>query len=143
VAGEIALVLLLAGVAGVVARAFTSRARESQRFASLAGLMAIVQSAAFAGQEVLERLASGSPLSALVHDHILATGVVVQVGVALIGAATLRLLARASARMAASGGIPRIVPPRVALAIALPRPTDSPSGRVPASARNPRAPPTS
>lgn len=143
VAGEIGLILLLAGVAAVVARAFTSRTRDTERFASLAGLLAVIQVAAFAGQEVLERLASGSPLGELVHDHVLATGVVVQVAVALIGATGLRLLARASARIATSAGSGRVPPPRVAVAAVPPSPVDSPRGRITASAPNVRAPPTS
>jgi len=104
--------------------------------------MTLVQVAAFVGQEFLERLASSSPLGGLVHDHVLATGVVVQVAVALIGAAALRMLARASARIAANGGIARVTPLRPAIAAALPMATDTPSGRIASFARNVRAPPS-
>jgi hypothetical protein len=141
-AGEAALILLLAGAAAVVARAWMGRDRaETEGFASLAGLLALIQVVAFAGQEVLERLVSGSPLGELVHDHVLATGLIVQVAVALVGATLLRLLARASARIA-TAGVARVPPPRPALATSPLAAADPLLGRVAPSARNVRAPPS-
>jgi hypothetical protein len=100
---QAAMMLALAGIAAVVVRAF-SRTREagSERFGRVAALLVVVQTSAFACQEVLERLVSGAPLGELAHDHVLAIGVIVQVVVASFAAGVLWLLARTSSRLAAT-----------------------------------------
>ena len=99
--GEAALILLLAGVAAVVARALAGgRPERAGRFAGLAALLICVQVSAFVGQEVLERLVAGVPLGDLAQDHLLSIGLLVQVGVAVCAAGLLRLLARTSSRIA-------------------------------------------
>lgn len=143
IAGEAALVIFLAGVATLLARAWASRGRDDvEGFASLAGLLALVQVAAFLGQEVLERLVAGAPLAELAHDHVLSIGIGVQIVAALLGAAALRWLARASAHLVRAVVAARVALPRPALAAALPTTPDHPRGRVAIRARNVRAPPS-
>jgi hypothetical protein len=94
--------LAIAGVVAVVVRAFARRRDDAtERFGRLATLLVVVQTSAFAGQEVLERLVSGAPLGDLLHGRILVTGMIVQVLVALVAAGVLWLLARTSSRLAA------------------------------------------
>ncbi len=143
IAGEAALVLFLAGIAALLARAWSSRDRDPvEGFASLAVLLALVQVGAFVGQEVLERLVAGAPLAELAHDHVLSIGIGVQVGAALLGALALRWLARASAQLVGTVIAARVALPRPALAAALPTTPDHPRGRVAVRARNVRAPPS-
>lgn len=99
---QVALMAAVAGVAAVVARAFGRRGEGTQTFPALARTLAVVQVVAFVGQEVLERLVAHAPLHTLGHDHVLATGVVVQVAIALVAARILLWIARASARLAAA-----------------------------------------
>ncbi len=118
---QVVLMLAVAGVAAVVVRAFASVGeRHIERFGRLATVLVVAQSCAFAAQEVLERLVSGSPLGGLFHDHILVTGMVVQIAVAIAAAGILWLLARTSSRLAATFTVrlrlPRHVP---VLAVAL------------------------
>ena len=141
-AGDAALILALAGVAALVVRAWSVRGpRETRTFASPASLLAVVQVVAFGGQEVLERLVAGAPLGELADGPLLLVGVVVQIAVALVGAAALGWLARASARIAQTSIPAQAVlpgPPAVALVAT----SDRPLGRVVVSARNVRAPPS-
>lgn len=142
-AGEAALVLALAGVVALVVRSWSGRGRlDGVRLGSLARSLATVQVLAFAGQELLERLAAGAPLGGLLDEHVLVVGVLVQVSVALAGAAILHWLARTSARLvtvvASRASLPRPAP-----AIA-PFPLDPvrPPTRTLATARAGRGPPS-
>jgi hypothetical protein len=98
---EIGLILAVAGAASLVTRAFGSRGRvrEGSLARTAAGLGAL-QAGAFLVLEVVERLLTHMPLHELVGDHLLAIGVVVQLGVAMIGALVLRAMARTAARLA-------------------------------------------
>jgi hypothetical protein len=139
-AGQAAMILVLAGVVAVFVRAWSGRGRDqAERFAWLAGVLAAVQVAAFAGQEVLERIMARAPLGELVQDHVLVVGILVQVAVALVGAAALRWLARVSAT-AASATLDRTSPRPAAIAAPL-GPADRPHGRSVGRVRNVRAPP--
>jgi hypothetical protein len=114
---ETGLILAVAGAASLVARAFGSRGRfrEGSLARTVAGLGGL-QAGAFVVLEVVERLLTHMPLHELVGDHLLAIGVVVQLGVALIGALVLREIARTAARLAL---------------VAVPLPTPRPSGLFP------------
>lgn len=139
---EAGLALLLAGVGALLARAWSGRNRdEAEGLASLAGTLALVQVGAFVGQEIIERLVAGWPLRGLAHDHVLSVGVVVQIAVALVGAAVLRWLARASARLVRAVVTARVAPIRPALIPATPVGADHHPGRFVASDPNVRAPP--
>lgn len=139
---EAGLVLLLAGVAALLTRAWSGRGGdEPEGFASLAGTLALAQVGAFVGQEIIERLVTGSPLGGLAHDHVLSVGVVVQIAVALLGAAVLRWLAGASARIAHAVASARVAIPRQALVAAIPVGVNDHPGLVVASDPNVRAPP--
>jgi hypothetical protein len=142
--GEAAMVLLLAGVAALVARSWSSRGRRDavEGFAPIAGLLAAVQVTAFLGQEVLERLVAGAPLSELGGDHVLSIGIGVQVGTALVGAVVLRWLARTSARLVEAVRAVRAALPRPRLAVAMPMSSDRPRGRTTVRTRSARAPPS-
>jgi hypothetical protein len=108
---------------------------------ALATRLAIVQVGAFAAQEMAERLLSGSGLHDLGHGDVLIVGVSTQIAVALVGAALLRWLARASDRLGEllrSGfRLPRPVP-----ASALPISAELASGRVEVISPGQRAPPS-
>jgi hypothetical protein len=141
-AGEAALILALAGIAALLVRACSASGRGvPEGFAPLARLLAAVQVGAFAGQEVLERLVTGSPLGDLVHHHVLVVGVVVQVAVAIGGAAALRWLARLTSRIVQAASAPRAPLPRPAASAPLVTTPDRPRGRVVAHPRTERAPP--
>jgi hypothetical protein len=98
---EIGLILAVAGAASLVMHAFGSggRVREGSLVRTASGLGAL-QASAFVVLEVVERLLTHMPLHELASDHLLAIGVVVQLGVALTGALVLRAMARTAARLA-------------------------------------------
>ena len=137
---QVVLMVMVAGIAALVARAFGRRAEQTQTFPALARTLAVIQVCAFVGQEVLERLVAHAPLHTLGHDHVLATGVVVQVALALVAARMLLWIARAATRLSQTTillrpSLPR--PGRVLLAT-----VDGPaSPPVPLTARQVRAPP--
>jgi hypothetical protein len=141
-AGQVAVMLALAAVAAILARAWSSRDRgQPERSSRIAGTLVLLQIGAFTAQEILERVAAGAPLGDLVRDHLLVTGIVAQVAVALVGAALLSWFARASAHIVRSAIARRIALPRPIRVQALPATPDRPHGRIVASARNVRAPP--
>lgn len=139
---QAALMLAIAAVAAIVVRAFapTSEGR-LERFGRVATLLAVVQTFAFACQEVLERLVSGAPLGELAHDHILVIGVIVQVLVASVAAGVLWLLARTSCRLAATSVI-RVGLSRDRTVPALPVTARRPHALLFATAGSIRAPPS-
>jgi hypothetical protein len=98
---EIGLILAVAGAARLVMRAFGSggRVRDGSLVRTAAGLGAL-QVVAFVVLEVVERLLTHMPLHELVSDHVLGIGVVVQLGVAMVGALVLRAMTRTAARLA-------------------------------------------
>jgi hypothetical protein len=122
---EIGLILAVAGAASLVTRAFGSRGRvrEGSLVRTAAGLGAL-QAGAFVVLEVVERLLTHVPLHELVSDHLLAIGVVVQLGVALIGALVLRAMARTAARLALVSVRPHTPRPSGLVPIPLPRTLD-------------------
>jgi hypothetical protein len=139
---QVAVILAIAAVATVVGRAFASRpAVRDGSCAALARRLAIVQVAAFGGQELLERLVAGAPLDDLVHGYVLLAGVTAQVVVALAGAALLRWLARVSDALAESS-TPAHVLPRPAPVFAVTTSPEPVRGRLFASPVRGRAPPS-
>jgi hypothetical protein len=140
---EAALVLALAGMAAVVIRAFAPGVDGgSERFSWLAGRLGLVQVAAFAGLEVVERLVAGAPLRHLASDHIIVIGIAVQIMVALGGAVLLRWLSRSSARLAETIVV-RVSLPRSGAVLALSSPAWVPVPVTLGSIGNVRAPPSS
>jgi hypothetical protein len=142
-APEAVLMFLIAGVAALVVTAWSGAPGTSVlHLGPLARTLAIVQVVAFAGQEILERLVVGAPLGDLVHEHVLLIGTAVQVAVAVVGALTLRWLARQAERIASASFRTRAALPRHAATIPLPATSGRPSRRVTVSARSVRAPPS-
>ena len=140
---QAAMMLAIAGVAAVVVRAFARKGDgATERFGRLASRLVLVQTFAFAGQEVLERLVSGAPLGELAHDQILVIGVLVQVLVAIVAAGVLWLLARTSSRLAATSLI-RVRLPRDRSWLALPVTAGRPHALLFATTGSIRAPPSS
>jgi hypothetical protein len=137
---QVALMAAVAAVAALVARAFGHRGERTETFPGLARTLAVVQVCAFIGQEVLERLVAHAPLHTLGHDHVLVTGVVVQVGLALAAARILQWIARASVRLAQT----TLLRPPLPRPARVPVPTvEGPTLRPrPLSARRGRGPPT-
>jgi len=136
------LMLVVAGMAAVVVRAFAHSGDRTERFGRLARVLVVAQTCAFAAQEVLERLISRAPLGGLAHDHILVTGIVVQVVVAIVAAAILWLFARTATRLAAVVSV-RASFPRVHVVFALPVTARRPHASLFATAGSVRAPPSS
>jgi len=136
------LMLLVAGMAAVVVRAFARGGDRTEGFGQLATILVVAQTCAFAAQEVLERLVSHAPLGGLAHDHILVTGIVVQVVVAIVAAAILWLFARTATRLAAVVSV-RASLPRVRVVFALPVTARRPHASLFATAGSVRAPPSS
>lgn len=136
------LMLLVAGMAAVVVRAFAGTDDRTQRFGRLATVLVVAQTCGFAAQEVLERLVSHAPLGGLAHDHILVTGIAVQVVVAIVAAAILWLFARTATRLAAVVSA-RASLPRVRVVFALPVTARRPHALLFATAGSVRAPPSS
>jgi hypothetical protein len=136
------LMLLVAGMAAVVVRAFAHSGDRTERFGRLATVLVVTQTCAFAAQEVLERLVSHAPLGGLAHDHILVTGIAVQVVVAIVAAAILWLFARTATRLAAVVSA-RASLPRVRVVFALPVTARRPHAPLFATAGSVRAPPSS
>ena len=137
------LMLMVAGVGAVVVRAFSHPDRgATDRFGRLARVLVVAQTCAFAAQEVLERLVSRAPLGGLAHDHILVTGIAVQIVVAIVAASILWLFARTATRLAAVVAA-RASLPRVRVVFALPVTARRPHAPLFATAGSVRAPPSS
>jgi hypothetical protein len=139
--GQAALMLFLAAVAAVMFRTSRRGAGRAESFTPLATRLALVQVGAFVAQELLERTLSGSGFADLRHGHVLIVGVMAQIAVALLGAALLRWLARASHLLGEVLGsafpLPRPVP-----AFALSVSADPASGRDEVASPGQRAPPS-
>ena len=136
------LMLVVAGMAAVVVRAFSRTEERTERFGRLARVLVVAQTCAFAAQEVLERLVSGAPLGGLAHDHILVTGIAVQIVVAIVAAGILWLFARTATRLAAVVAV-RTRLPHVRVVFALPVTARRPHAPLFATAGSVRAPPSS
>ena len=136
------LMLVVAGMAAVVVRAFAHTGDRTERFGRLARVLVVAQTCAFAAQEVLERLVSRAPLGGLAHDHILVTGIAVQIVVAIVAAGILWLFARTATRLAAVVAA-RSPLPRVRVVFALPVTARRPHAPLFATAGSVRAPPSS
>jgi hypothetical protein len=134
--------LVVAGMAAVVIRAFAHTGDRTERFGRLARVLVVAQTCAFAAQEVLERLVSRAPLGGLAHDHILVTGIAVQIVVAIVAAGILWLFARTATRLAALVAA-RTRLPRVRVVFALPVTARRPYAPLFATAGSVRAPPSS
>lgn len=118
---EAALVLLLAGTASLVGRNLRRGPSREPGIAVLASRLAVLQVVAFVGQEIAERVIARVPLAALGHDDVFALGLVMQLGIAVLGALALRWLVRVSNRVPELIVAPPAVPRRaVALPIAPP-----------------------
>jgi hypothetical protein len=141
-AGRVSLVLILAAVASLAGRALLSRRPEpTPSFATLAVRLSAVQVAAFAGQEVLERVLSGAALHGLVGSHILLVGIATQVLVAFVGATLLRWLTRAASTLAQTPG-PVGLLPRPATVLVPPAAAGLGLAAVVRTPHGPRAPPS-
>jgi len=136
------LMLLVAGMAAVVVRAFARAGDRTEGFGQLATILVVAQTCAFAAQEVLERLISRAPLGGLAHDHILVTGIAVQIVVAIVAASILWLFARTATRLATVVAA-RASLPRVRVVFALPVTARRPHAPLFATAGSVRAPPSS
>ena len=110
-AAQLGLILAFAGAAAAAAGGILSRREAaSDRWLTLAVRLAVVQASAFAGQEVVERIATGAPLADLVHQHLLVAGLAAQVVVAFAGSAVLRWIARSATRLVDARWTPLPIP---------------------------------
>jgi uncharacterized membrane protein len=139
---EVAVVLAVGAIAGLLGSGARGGAHHERRFGALAGAMVATQVAAFVALEVIERLVANASLTDLSHQHLLAIGVVTQAVVALLGAAILAWLTRATRHLASvlRDAMPR--PPARALAsFALAGPASRSTGSVVLSGDPIRGPP--
>ena len=136
---QVTLMVAVAAMAALVARAFGRRADRTETFPAVARTLAVVQVCAFVGQEVLERLVAHAPLHTLGHDHVLLTGIAMQVAIAVVAARVLQWVARTATHLAQSSLI-RPALPRPGRVIAAT--TQGPAIPLrPLTARQVRAPP--
>jgi hypothetical protein len=106
---HLACVLAAAAAAAVVGRAWGGRERgTAATFAGLAGALAVTQACAFVGQEILERVLSGSSLHDLISGPLLVLGVGAQVTLAVGGAAIATWLRRTTRLAAAAPSATRV-----------------------------------
>ena len=100
---HLACVLAAGAVAALVGRAWGGRdeGRTAASFAGLAVALAVTQTGAFVGQEILERVLSGSPLHDLFSGPLLLLGMGAQATLAVVGAAIAVWLGRTTLRVAA------------------------------------------
>jgi hypothetical protein len=136
---QVTLMVAVAAIAALVARAFGRRDEHAESFPAVARTLAVVQVCAFVGQEVLERIVAHAPLHTLGHDQVLLTGIAIQIAIAIVAAQILLWVARTAAHLAHTvllrPALPR--PGRVLVATAH-GPTLRPR---PLTARQVRAPP--
>jgi hypothetical protein len=119
---EIGLILAVAGAANIVMRALGPRARiQDGSVAETAVALGALQVGAFVVLEVVERLVTHMPLHELLSDHLLAVGVLVQLGVAVVGALALRAMARTAARLASVLADPRTLRSPELICVPVPR----------------------
>jgi hypothetical protein len=97
---EVAVVLAVGAVAGLLGAAARGGPHRQRRFVAVAGAMVATQVAAFVALEVVERLVAHASLTDLSHQHLLAIGVATQTVVAVVGAAILAWLTRATRHVA-------------------------------------------
>jgi hypothetical protein len=99
---HLACILAAASLAAIVARTWVERdTRPASSFAAAAVVLALTQAFAFVGQELLERVLSGSPLRDLFTGPLLIVGVGAQLLLALGGAALAAWIRRTTPRLAA------------------------------------------
>jgi hypothetical protein len=126
-AGDVAVVLAFAAAVAVGLRAVNVRDEaDPSPTAHLAWRLGSLQAGAFIAMELGERLVSGSGFGGLFNSPLFGIGIVVQVGIAAIGAILLRWIWRVAVRIADA----LVRPPR-----------RRPAGTLwvrPASSRNPR-----
>jgi hypothetical protein len=127
-----AALTVLAGIAGRDDGAFHGR--------RLALRLAAAQLLAFSSMEVAERVVAGAPVAGLLHHGLFLAGLALQVVLAVIGAAVLFLLGRATVRLMAALRPPRPLPLRPARW--LPVAGSLPPRPALAGAASPRGPPT-
>jgi hypothetical protein len=137
---EIAVVLAVGAIAGLLGSAARGRVARTPRFAGVAGAMVATQVVAFVALEVLERLVANAGLGDLGHHHLLTIGIATQVVVALLGAGLLAWLTRASERVAAVLARP-VAPPLARPVLAFAAPANVPGGSAALVAEPIRGPP--
>jgi hypothetical protein len=112
-----AAVAIVAVAAALLGRLTRGRAADVST-ATLFGALATFQVVAFAAMELGERASTGTPLGGVVTSGVLPVGVVVQLAVAMVAAATLSRLLRSADRLAPT--FPQLLaPPRTTTAIPL------------------------
>jgi hypothetical protein len=100
-AGDVAVILGFAAAVTVGLRAVTTRdAPHRSSTARLALRLGALQAGAFIAMELGERLVSGTGFGELFADHLFGIGIVVQLGIAAIGAFLLRWIGRVAVRIA-------------------------------------------
>jgi hypothetical protein len=110
------LALALIGIAGIFLGRLGRPGEPVPSVRTLAPGVAGFQILAFGAIEIAERIAAGAPLRDLAHA--LPVGAVVQLGVALLVAAVIRLVLGAADAVAEGAGAAPLVPPRGRVALA-------------------------
>jgi hypothetical protein len=141
VAGELATALMAMTLAALFLGRVIRSEGTSSHYPGIALRLGLLQAGAFVVMELTERAVAGSGFGDLTHGGLVPLGVLIQLGVALVGAALLLLVLRVADRVAAP--LPPAVPlPRTAsIAFALP-PAPSLHTRLALAAVGVRGPPS-
>ena len=100
-AGDVAVILAFAAAVTIGLRAVNGRGSTNPTSsARLAWRLGALQAGAFIAMELGERLASGGGFGELFNSPLFGIGIVVQLGIALIGAVLLRWIWRVAVRIA-------------------------------------------
>jgi hypothetical protein len=106
-AGDVAVILAFAAIVAVGLRAVTGRDEaDPSSTARLSWRLGALQAGAFIAMELGERLASGGGFGDLFNSPLFGIGIVVQLGIAAIGAVLLRWIWRVAVRIADALGRP-------------------------------------
>jgi hypothetical protein len=100
-AGDVAVILAFAAIVAVGLRAVNGRDEaDPSSTARLVWRLSALQAGAFIAMELGERLASGGSFGELFNSPLFGIGIVVQLGIAAIGAVLLRWIWRVAVRIA-------------------------------------------
>jgi hypothetical protein len=138
-ANDLGLMVVLAALAVIFLRHLTAGRPDTG--ASIARRIVGFQIGAYVAMEMVERIMTGSPVTALAHHLLLPVGIAVQVGVGLLACVLVGWLLRLADRVASAMVMGAATPPRPAKAFPLPALAFFPAGRE-RSATGVRGPPT-
>ena len=119
-ANDLGLIVALVALSAVFLGRLTHREVTTPSLRALSARLSAFQIVAFVSMELLERLSAGAPLAGVLHHGLLPIGVVVQAGIAGLGALVIRWLLGAADRVASTTDAAPGRPDRATAVIVLP-----------------------